>query len=79
MFQLWTNYSVRLMNGQLVEPNDDNSLLPTADTGEAVGLDVAHLTLTFGVGPSLFEKKELGLEHMKPKELEDFPHFPRTN
>ena len=77
MFQLWTNYSVRLMNGQLIEPNDDNSLLPTPDTGEAVGLDAAHLTLTFGVGPSLFEKKELGLEHMKPKELEDFPHFPK--
>ena len=77
LFQLWTNYSVRLMNGQLVEPNNDNSLLPTPDTGEAVGLDAAHLTLTFGVGPSLFEKKELGIGHMKPKELNDLPHFPK--
>ena len=77
MFQLWTNYSVRLMNGQLVQPNDENSLLPPPDTGEVEGLDAAHLTLTFGVGPSLFEKKELGLAHMKPKELEDFPHFPK--
>ncbi|HEY9576792.1 MAG TPA: Dyp-type peroxidase domain-containing protein, partial [Pseudobacillus sp.] len=77
MFQLWTNYSVQLMNGQLVEPYTANKLLPTADTGEAEGLDASHLTLTFGVGPSLFEKKELGLQHMKPKELADLPHFPK--
>lgn len=77
MFQLWTNYSVRLMNGQVVEPYTENKLLPAGDTGEATGLDASHLTLTFGVGPSLFEKKELGLQHMKPKELADLPHFPK--
>ncbi|MEK4030638.1 iron uptake transporter deferrochelatase/peroxidase subunit [Pseudobacillus sp. FSL P4-0506] len=77
MFQLWTNYSVQLMNGKLVEPYTANKLLPTADTGEAAGLNASHLTLTFGVGPSLFEKKELGLKQMKPKELVDLPHFPK--
>ncbi|MDM5228050.1 iron uptake transporter deferrochelatase/peroxidase subunit [Cytobacillus sp. NJ13] len=77
MFQLWTLYGVQLMNGQMVEPDSANKLLPAPDTGEAVGLDASHLTLTFGVGPSLFEKKELGLKHMKPQELKDLPHFPK--
>lgn len=77
MFQRWTNYSVQLMNGRLVEPYSENELLPPVDTGEAVGLDASNLTLTFGVGPSLFEKEELGLKNMKPTELKDFPHFPK--
>lgn len=77
MFQQWTEYSVKLMNGQSVESNSANKLLPAPDTGEAVGLEASHLTLTFGVGPSLFEKQELGLQHMKPNELEDLPHFPK--
>ncbi|QTC41412.1 deferrochelatase/peroxidase EfeB [Bacillus sp. V3] len=77
LFRLWTTYSVSLMNGQLVGPNSANALLPPPDTGEAAGLDPAHLTLTFGVGPSLFEKKELGLAHKKPAELKDLPHFPK--
>jgi deferrochelatase/peroxidase EfeB len=77
MFQQWTDYSVKLLNGQSVESNSSNKLLPAPDTGEAVGLDAAHLTLTFGVGPSLFEKQELGLKHLKPNELEDLPHFPK--
>lgn len=77
MFQLWTKQSVELMNGRLVEPYRTNTLLPPTDTGEATGLNASHLTLTFGVGPSLFEKKELKLQEMKPKELEDLPHFPK--
>ncbi|WP_421383216.1 iron uptake transporter deferrochelatase/peroxidase subunit [Bacillus salacetis] len=77
MFQLWTQYSVKLMNGQLVEPNSANLLLPTADTGESEGLDASNLTLTYGVGPSLFEKPELGLQSKKPAELKDLPHFPK--
>lgn len=77
LFQLWTNYSVELMNGRLVEPYVANKLLPAGDTGEATGLDASNLTLTFGVGPSLFEKKELGLQNLKPKELKDLPHFPK--
>ncbi|WP_240376014.1 iron uptake transporter deferrochelatase/peroxidase subunit [Bacillus piscicola] len=76
MFQLWTNQSAELMNGRFVEPLSDNKLMPPADTGEAKGLDASHLTLTFGVGPSLFENEAYGLAHKKPKELKDLPHFP---
>ncbi|WP_126425202.1 iron uptake transporter deferrochelatase/peroxidase subunit [Brevibacillus marinus] len=76
LFQSWTEDSVRLMNGEVM-PNSPNTLLPPYDTGEAVGLNAARLTLTFGVGPSLFEKPELGLSSRKPPELKDLPHFPR--
>ena len=49
--------------------------MPTGDTGEAEGLDASNLSITFGVGPTLFEK--LGMSHLKPKELADLPHFPK--
>lgn len=77
LFKVWTDQSVELMNGRLVEPYSSNTLMPPSDTGEATGLDASHLTLTFGVGPSLFEKKELRLQHMKPDTLKDLPHFPK--
>lgn len=76
MFQSWTEESVRLMNGEMAA-NSSNTLLPPNDTGEAEGLDASHLTLTFGVGPSLFEKAQLGLQGRKPPELQELPHFPR--
>ncbi len=76
LFQAWTEDSVRFMKGEL-KPNSPNALLPPHDTGEAAGLGAAHLTLTFGVGPGLFEKPELGLQSRKPAELKDLPHFPK--
>lgn len=76
LFQNWTEDSVRLMNGEMKQ-SGNNTLLPPDDTGETVGLDAANLTLTFGVGPSLFEKPELGLQNKKPVELTDLPHFPK--
>lgn len=75
LFQAWTTDSVRLMNGEM-DLNSPNTLLPPTDTGETAGLDASHLTLTFGVGPGLFEKTELGLQSKKPPELKDLPHFP---
>lgn len=77
LFGTWTTYSANLMNGKLVEEYQANTLMPASDTGETVGLDASHLTLTFGVGPSLFERKELGLSSNKPAELKDLPHFPK--
>lgn len=76
LFQVWTEDSVRLMNGEMKQ-SGDNTLMPPHDTGETTGLDASNLTLTFGVGPSLFEKPELGLQNMKPTELNDLPHFPK--
>ncbi|MDR7083081.1 deferrochelatase/peroxidase EfeB [Arthrobacter ginsengisoli] len=52
---------------------------PPEDTGEALGLSAGRLTLTFGFGPTLFEKDgtaRFGLEGRRPAALIDLPHFP---
>jgi deferrochelatase/peroxidase EfeB len=52
---------------------------PPEDTGEAVGLPPARLTLTIGFGPSLFVdahgKDRFGLARRRPAALVDLPHF----
>ena len=55
---------------------------PPADTGEALGLNAAGLTLTFGFGPTLFEKDgkdRFGLAGRQPAALRELPHFPADN
>ncbi|MFJ4209527.1 iron uptake transporter deferrochelatase/peroxidase subunit [Paenarthrobacter sp. NPDC089675] len=52
---------------------------PPEDTGEALDLEAAKLTLTFGFGPGLFEKDgkvRFGLDGRRPEALIDLPHFP---
>jgi deferrochelatase/peroxidase EfeB len=53
---------------------------PPEDTGEALGLPPAGLTITFGFGPSLFQTAEgvdrFGVASRRPAELVDLPHFP---
>ena len=73
LLQQWTPFIVRLTNGEMVGESTTNNRVPTVDTGEAEGLDASNLTITIGVGPSLFKK--LNIEHLKPAELEDLPHF----
>ncbi|TWP36486.1 Dyp-type peroxidase [Leekyejoonella antrihumi] len=46
-----------------------------ADTGEAAGLDPAGLTVTVGLGSSIFDKR-FGLEHRRPALLEELPDLP---
>ncbi|WP_369056112.1 iron uptake transporter deferrochelatase/peroxidase subunit [Kineococcus terrestris] len=50
-------------------------LAPPEDTGEALGLPAARLTLTLGVGPSLFDDR-FGLAPRRPEALVDLPPFP---
>ena len=55
---------------------------PPTDTGEALGLDASGLTLTFGFGPTLFEKDgkdRFGLGSRRPAALRELPHFPADN
>ncbi|MEU4293680.1 iron uptake transporter deferrochelatase/peroxidase subunit [Kribbella sp. NPDC026596] len=47
---------------------------PPEDTGEAVGLPPARLTVTVGFGASLFDKR-FGLASQRPEALVDLPHF----
>ena len=47
---------------------------PPVDTGEAIGLGPAQLTVTFGFGASLFSR--FGLAKQRPVPLVDLPTFP---
>ncbi|QLB19016.1 iron uptake transporter deferrochelatase/peroxidase subunit [Mannheimia granulomatis] len=75
IFKNWTSYSRNLTLGKNVKPYVDNAYVPPTDTGEVDSLDSQNLTLTFGIAPSFFSK--LGIEKLKPAELQDLPHFPR--
>jgi len=48
---------------------------PPDDTGEALDLPPAGLTITIGFGPSLFDDR-FGLGGKRPDALIDLPHFP---
>lgn len=77
LFKTWTIYSERLMKGEQVVDEAINGYVPPTDTGDSIGLSAANLTLTFGVGPSLFANKALSLSSKKPSALKDLPHFPK--
>ena len=75
LFKDWTDYSQKLVNGELVKKDGSNALLPPSDTGETVGLNPYRLTLTCGVSASFLTK--LGLEKKRPKLFRDLPAFPK--
>lgn len=72
----WTVAARQLMAGEPVgEERPLNA--PPDDTGEAMDLSASHLTLTFGLGRSLFidaaGAARFGLEGQLPPALEDIP------
>ena len=73
----WTRAAARLVNGEPVGFARD-AASPADDTGEALGLQPARLTLTFGFGPTLFERDGIdryGLAASRPDSLVDLPAF----
>ncbi|MDQ0220247.1 deferrochelatase/peroxidase EfeB [Peribacillus cavernae] len=79
LFKDWTEAAAAMTEGKAVGDHSGNHFLPPKDTGEAAGLSPSNLTITFGVGPELFEKNgkdRFGLKGKKPKELKDLPKFP---
>ncbi|MGW2188228.1 iron uptake transporter deferrochelatase/peroxidase subunit [Streptomyces sp. NPDC001719] len=84
LLQEWTAAAARMTAGHEVGEGaiSENEELPPDDTGEALGLKPSRLTLTFGVGPGLFEKDgkdRFGLKSRRPKALIDLPAFPGDN
>jgi deferrochelatase/peroxidase EfeB len=76
MLRTWTAAAAAMAVAQSVPGDNGNPAAPPADTGEAVGLPAANLTITVGFGPSLFDKR-FGLAGKRPAALADLPAFAR--
>ncbi len=78
LFKELTEATAKMTAGELIGEELSNGYIPPIDTGEASGLNAANLTITFGVGPSLFDKNgqdRFGLKHKQPNELNNLPTF----
>ncbi|MCY7344484.1 MAG: deferrochelatase/peroxidase EfeB, partial [Pseudonocardia sp.] len=81
LLERWTVAAERMTAGAETTPGgavDLNPQSPPTDTGEALGLAASSLTLTFGVGPGLFESSgvdRFGLAAQRPAALADLPRF----
>ncbi|MFI6053552.1 iron uptake transporter deferrochelatase/peroxidase subunit [Streptomyces violascens] len=77
----WTAAAAAMTEGKPVGEGAYGGLAeaPPDDTGEALGLKPSRLTLTFGVGPSLFAKDRFGLDAKRPEALVDIEQFPGDN
>ena len=65
LLRTWSGAAERMTAGRPVGDADGEALAPPQDTGEALGLTPAHLTVTFGLGPSLFDGR-FGLAGHRP-------------
>lgn len=73
----WTTIAHRMCRGELAEPGvmeDTGQAQVPDDSGEAYDLPAANLTVTLGLGPSLFDDR-FGLKSARPEELKPLPHF----
>jgi deferrochelatase/peroxidase EfeB len=76
LLKKWTAAAERMVAGAETTPGgavNRNPDAPPDDTGEALGLPAAQLTLTFGVGAGLIDK--LGLADRMPAGLAPLPSF----
>lgn len=78
LFQEWTRASAKMQAGEVV--GEERSYeAPPKDTGEAMDLSAAHLTITFGLGRSFFvdenDKDRFGFASKLPEALVRIPHM----
>jgi deferrochelatase/peroxidase EfeB len=79
LLRTWTEAGANLTTGRAAKALSAREGAPEPDSGEALGLGAARLTLTFGFGPTLFEKDgadRYGLRSQRPAALVDLPRFP---
>ena len=78
LLQEWTQAAAALTVGHSYEPGSTGPGQPPVDTGEAIGLGPAQLTITIGFGPSLFGSRarpRFGLGRFRPSTLRRLPAF----
>jgi deferrochelatase/peroxidase EfeB len=76
LMQEWSAAAAEMTAGQMIGDANGVELAPPDDTGETVGLLPSRLTVTFGFGPSLFARRELGLQGSQPAALRPIPPLP---
>jgi deferrochelatase/peroxidase EfeB len=75
MLGAWAAAAAQMTKGLPVGAVETVPSAPPIDTGEALGLGSAHLTVTVGFGPSFFDER-LGLARHRPAALTELPHLP---
>jgi deferrochelatase/peroxidase EfeB len=84
LLRRWTVAIERMTRGAEVTPGGaapGNAQAPPDDTGEALDLPAARLTVTVGFGPGLFggpgtgAPDRFGLAALRPNRLAELPHF----
>jgi deferrochelatase/peroxidase EfeB len=75
LLRTWSGAAERMTAGRPVGDANGEALAPPQDTGEAFGLTPAHLSVTFGLGPSLFDGR-FGLSDHRPQPLRTLPALP---
>lgn len=79
LLRTWTAAAAALTEGRSVGPVHESGLAPPLDTGEALGLPPSRLTITFGLGPTLFERDgrdRFGLAERRPAALRPLGPLP---
>jgi deferrochelatase/peroxidase EfeB len=78
MLEKWTVAAREMTEGKMIGDYAGNhtELAPPEDTGEAFELPASNLTITFGFGPSIFDRPGLGLSSQKPAALKPLPPLP---
>jgi deferrochelatase/peroxidase EfeB len=71
LFTRWTSAAAALTAGQQLTGSADASA-PPADSGETLRRPAASLTLTFGIGPGVFDER-FGLAALRPAGLAPIP------
>lgn len=71
----WAAAAAQLTRGLSIGSVETAPQAPPVDTGEALGLPAARLTITVGFGPSLFDDR-FGLRGKRPAALEPLPALP---
>ena len=75
----WSDAAAEMTQGRMVGDVNDEQLAPPDDTGETVGLKPASLTVTFGLGPNVFERDgrdRFGLLSRRPRALRPIAPLP---
>jgi deferrochelatase/peroxidase EfeB len=78
LMERWTVAAREMTEGKMIGTPAGNRTepAPPEDTGEALGLPASNLTITFGFGPSIFERPGLGLAARRPAALKPLPQLP---